>query len=418
MKKRMKKKDVQILLFILIAFVSLSISYAAITSIILTINGTASAEADDINFKVHFDRSVSPTMTVNKGSAEIDEYDDKIAHFNVNNLEGTGDSATAEYTVINESNGIGAHINLDLTNTNTEYFRVTETIDDTELQAGDTTKVRIVVELIKEPTNHEETTEIIGTLTARAVQNGSANSSVSDTVTGHKPNYFATDSWSTIQTNIRNNNIDRYNIGDTKTVSIDGNDYTVRVSNKSTSSNCSNANYSQTACGFVVEFTGAVANSPMYGNSIETASNNIGYQSTLVYSYLENTLYNKLPEDLQNVISNTRLIENYVDQLDVRLYILSAKEVFNYDQSSENDLSTQLDYYREKNVFVPNDNPNTVNNNRFVVKTTPNGNRVYWWLRSPYKDDNQSFQEVTDGGFLYKMQSHYNDYVSPAFRIS
>ena len=201
MKNKRSEKQIQILVFILIAIITLGIGYTAISSIILSISGNARADVDEANFKVHFDRNVSPTITANMGSASIDEDNDKLAHISVTGLKKAGDSATAEYTIINESNGIGAQLSIDLVNTNTEYFKVTETLDDIELQAGDTTKVRIIVELLETPTDTALETDITGTIEAKAIKNSEANSN--DSTSKTKPGTFAGDSWTTIAENVR-----------------------------------------------------------------------------------------------------------------------------------------------------------------------------------------------------------------------
>ncbi len=181
------KKQVQVFIFICIAVISLAIGYAAISSIILSVNGTGEVSVDSNNYDVHFDTTVNPTMTANMGSATIDQLDNKVAHITVTGLTKKADSATAEYTVVNDSNSIGANISLELTNTNTEYFRVTETILDKQLQAGDTTKVRITVELLKTPISEVLTSDIIARLEAEPIENASATSTASDSVVGIRP---------------------------------------------------------------------------------------------------------------------------------------------------------------------------------------------------------------------------------------
>lgn len=181
------KKQVQVFIFICIAVISLAIGYAAISSIILSVNGTGEVSVDSSNYDVHFDITVNPTMTANMGSATIDQLDDKVAHITVTGLTKKDDSATAEYTVVNDSNSIGANISLELTNTNTEYFRVTETILDKQLQAGDTTKVRITVELLKTPISEVLTSDIIARLEAEPMDNASATSSAGNSIVGTRP---------------------------------------------------------------------------------------------------------------------------------------------------------------------------------------------------------------------------------------
>ena len=132
------RKQIKIVIYVLIAVITLGIGYATIANIVLSINGTASGSVDSNNFNVHFDRTVTPTMTANKGSAIIDNNDDKAARITVTGLTYATDTATAQFTIINESRSIGAQISIDLTNTNDEYFRVTETVAKKELQAGQT----------------------------------------------------------------------------------------------------------------------------------------------------------------------------------------------------------------------------------------------------------------------------------------
>ena len=50
-----------------------------------------------------------------------------------------GNIVNATYKIKNNSNDVGANLSLQLTNSNDEYFKVIERIEDKELQAGDTT---------------------------------------------------------------------------------------------------------------------------------------------------------------------------------------------------------------------------------------------------------------------------------------
>ena len=67
---------------------------------------------------------------------------------------------------------------------------------------------------------------------------------------------FAEDSWETIVKRVQAGEIGTYNVGDTKEVNL-GTTYgthTLRIANTSTPSECSTEGFSQTACGFVLEF--------------------------------------------------------------------------------------------------------------------------------------------------------------------
>ena len=203
MRNWQNKKTLQIVLVILIAVLTLGIGYASISAINLIINGNAIASVNDNNFKVYFVSTTdTPSLTGNVtliGSATIDSEDNTIAHFNVSGLTKVGDYAIATYTIINNSEAIGADITLKVTNSNSDYFKVTETITDSQLQAGDTTTGIIKVEMIKTPIANDVTTSVTGTLTASPLENVSATGSSSASKVAGDPESFADDSWTTIK---------------------------------------------------------------------------------------------------------------------------------------------------------------------------------------------------------------------------
>ena len=170
MKNFQNKKTLQICLFVLVAVVALGIGYAAISAINLFINGNATASVNQNNFKVYFTSTAdTPSLTGNvtvTGTAEISSQDNTVATFNVGGLTKVGDYAIATYTVLNDSEAIGAEISLNVTNSNSEYFKVIETILDNKLQAGDTTLATVKVEMIKTPINDDVTTSVTARLTA------------------------------------------------------------------------------------------------------------------------------------------------------------------------------------------------------------------------------------------------------------
>ena len=174
----MERKKVGIFIFIFIAFIVLGVGYAAINSINLIINGTGSITATQENFIVKFLDVDGHRPHVIPGSPNtVNVIDDITASFDVSTLSKKGDTATATIDAKNESNGVGARIGLNLTNSNTTYFKVTEYIADTELQAGDITTVTITIEMIKTPIDYDETTNITATLTANPIENSSATGS-------------------------------------------------------------------------------------------------------------------------------------------------------------------------------------------------------------------------------------------------
>ena len=174
------KKKLQIMIFVFIGVITLGVGYAAISAINLVISGNATGSPSQSSFSVVFK---SASVTTGTGTATIDEHDASIAYFDVSGISKVGDTAVATYTIKNESNGVGASISLNVTNTNTEYFQVTEAVTDTELQAGDTTTATITVEVIKTPVDSNVTTSVTGTLTSTPMENANATGTASATAT-------------------------------------------------------------------------------------------------------------------------------------------------------------------------------------------------------------------------------------------
>ena len=174
------KKKLQIMIFVLIGVITLGVGYAAISAINLVINGNATGSPSQNSFSVVFK---SASVTTGTGTATIDNQDSTVAYFDVSGLSKAGDTAVATYTIKNESNGVGASIDLAVTNSNTEYFTVEESILDTELQAGESTTASITVTLTKTIIEEAVTTSITGTLTATPMENANATGTSSATAT-------------------------------------------------------------------------------------------------------------------------------------------------------------------------------------------------------------------------------------------
>ncbi len=231
---------------------------------------------------------------------------------------------------------------------------------------------------------------------------------------------FANDSWSTIVENIKNGNASVYNVGDTKEVTLTGTyagTYTVRIANNSTPTECSTEGFSQTACGFVVEFVDIITTHNM--NSTDT--NKGGWPASEMYSFVNTDIYNALPSDLQNVIIDTYTVSSHGSgdlsnfASTDKLYLLSTKEVWgkegtsgtiNYDSAEAE--TRQLDYYKNNGV--------TTDSYSGAVKTYQ-GNSNYWWLRAAYSNYSYSFYFVNPSS-VWSIDSAFISYgVAPAFRI-
>ena len=232
------------------------------------------------------------------------------------------------------------------------------------------------------------------------------------------PNSFVTDSWKTIIKAVRNNNISKYSVGDTKTVDLGTyGTHTLRIANKSTPSECSTSGFSQTACGFVLEFADIITTHKMS----DTNTNVGGWPATTMRTFVNNDIYNAIPSEIKNAIIDTTVVsghgstsgETNFTSTD-KLYLLSTAEV--WAQGSSNTISKdtardntrQLDYY--KNLGV------TTSNYSGAIKK--NGTSAsYWWLRAANSNTGNNFYGVATGGDWGDSYSSYTRGVVPAFRL-
>lgn len=154
----MKNKKTIIALTILLAVLALGIGYATITNITLNITGSASASASADNFKVKFDSSVTPTGTNATGRIT----GDRAAEITVSGLTTKNQTATATYTIVNESEDLAATLSANVTgNTNPTFFDVAYSFGTTTLAPGGTTTVTVTVTLLKTPATDQTGTVAI-----------------------------------------------------------------------------------------------------------------------------------------------------------------------------------------------------------------------------------------------------------------
>ena len=239
---------------------------------------------------------------------------------------------------------------------------------------------------------------------------------------------FAEDSWETIATLVQEGEIGNYNVGDTKTVDLGTyGTHTLRIANTSTPSECSTTGFSQSACGFVLEFADIITTHNMNpagtykGTQYDYGWNVDGWPASSMYTFVNNDMYNALPSELRNAIIDTVTVsghgstsgETSFTSTD-KLYLLSTAEV--WAQGSSNTISTdtardvtrQLDYYKNLNTDTVNYSPAIKNNG------TSAG---YWWLRAARSSSNYYFYSVNTSGDWYNYDAYYTHGVSPAFRI-
>ena len=156
-------------LVLLVAVLLVAVGYAAITATQLTINGTANATTKQENFNVEF--TGTPTVSdADKVEAKLVDQKPLNAIMNVSKLTAKGDTATATYTIANTSADLSAVLSATTTNTNDEYFKITQNIAKATVAAGDTTTITVTVELIKTTITQDEETTIGVKITAEPQQ--------------------------------------------------------------------------------------------------------------------------------------------------------------------------------------------------------------------------------------------------------
>ena len=135
-------------------------------------------------------------------------------------------------------------------------------------------------------------------------------------------------------------------------------------------------------------------------------------------SYLNVDLLNTFPDELKNVIIDTKVIsghgstegeENF--ETTDKLYLLSAKEVWGVNGGTAYSKSRQLDYYADNNVTTSSNYELT------IKKLFPSSTSYPWWLRDVGPNENNYFFYVHNTGKWYKYNASSKYGISPAFRI-
>ena len=262
------------------------------------------------------------------------------------------------------------------------------------------------------------------------------------------PKSFAEDDWETIAKNVKAGNLSKYNVGDKKKIKLTSEDdnsgnadgittgeYTIRIANTSNEGDVctkeylekadgSKEKYSKTACGFVIEFEDIITTHVMNSSNTNVG----GYPASSMYTYVNNEVYNTLPEGLRNVIIPTTVVSghgattgetNFVSE--DKIYLLSTGEVWEQGTSNtiNNDtareLTRQLDYY--KNYKNEDGSIGVTTNNYSGAIKKINGNDGYWWLRSASSNGTYGFYSVNIRGGWISASANYAIGVAVAFRI-
>ena len=231
-----------------------------------------------------------------------------------------------------------------------------------------------------------------------------------------KPSTFSTDSWATIVSSVKAGNTRGYKVGETKTIDL-GTTYgthTLRIANTTTPSECNASGFSQSACGFVLEFADII----LYKEFNSSTSNTGGWSSSELRTFINNDIYNALPVDLRNIIIDTIVVSGHgkSDSTNFvttdKLYLLAPKEIFSnwsnsYDTAKS--LTRTFDYYISAGVTT---------SNYSGAKKYKGTSAYYWWLRSAYSTSNSDFFRVNrSGGWSGSNTATADNGISPAFRI-
>ena len=402
----MKKKSM-----LIIAILLMSIGFAAISTTLI-INGNAKVSENNEDFSVIFTAASIDGTDVY--STAVDETKKTIT-FTTSELKTLNQTSVLTYEVTNNSSNYDAEVSVTCVpkeGTTAKYTSIKNKLDNdaTVVKAKETLNGTLTVTLDKVATE-SVTEEYTCRLEFNAVERNELGENIPDPVS------FTSDSWKTIQKAVQTGNTSKYNVGDTKEVDLgDLGTHTVRISNMS---ECTNGETSETACGFVVEFADIITKQKF--NS--TATNVGGWKDSELRTYVNGTIYNALPSELQNVITTTKVISGHGAtsseinfETQDKLYLLSGHEVWEdgtslqineYDTSYNN--AKQLDYYKNQGA--------TADNSDGATKQY-NGRDDYWWLRSAYSFDAYSFLRVHFVGNFNNAGADFSNGVSPAFRIA
>jgi len=171
----MKTKRTLMTLLLVVAILGLGIAYAAMASQALKVAGSATAAPSDTNFDVKF---IGTPTTSGAGTtvATIDTATDstgRTASIDVSGLTIAGQTATAVYTISNESPvNITATLSRVIDHKNADWFDVAADLEKTTLAQGDTTTLTVTVTLKVTPVTVESVSDDITiVVTAAPLQN-------------------------------------------------------------------------------------------------------------------------------------------------------------------------------------------------------------------------------------------------------
>ncbi|MBQ3307462.1 MAG: hypothetical protein IJG68_04645 [Bacilli bacterium] len=417
--------------FILFSLLLIGVVYAILQAN-LQINGTAKIKAN--TWDIHFNNIVVNENSVSIGTgdspATIDPNNNCKVDFEVT-LSLPGDFYEFTVDVVNAGTIDGMigelsktlKVNNEVVSEMPDYleYSVTyadgmEILENHKLAVGFTETYKVRLEFKIDIEELPESTTITTSLEPQYLQ--------ADSSSVVRPNVFVSGTWDQI--------VDAYNsgaisslqatmeAGTTREVQLDMDNNGIpettahlRIANLSTPSECSSSGFSQTACGFVIEFADIINDYEIH-SSFTTEG---GWSTSKMRTYLNDTsssisIINSFPDVLKNKIIDTNVVsstESVFTTID-KLYLLHFFEIYGSAADSDNltlNELRQLDYY--------NSVPVTKTKWAGAIKKKNDVNSV-WWTRT-YSDSSRFMIVGSTGyrGFAYTNQKYG---VSPAFRLA
>ena len=269
---RKNKKRLYFTLLFLLA-ISIGVGYAYLTSN-LKINGTTKISKN--TWDIHFEDVTMINNTVSAANPTLTSSNTVVTFSPT--LKTPGDEYSFSVKVVNAGSidaMLSEVVKAGVSTTQAKYTEFSVTyLDGTainvkdKLGAGESLPLKVVVRYKDDITaadlpSSDQTLSLSMTLTY--VQ---ADSSANEVFV---PMSFAEDSWKTIVSTVKKGQADLYyKVGDTKEVDMGSfGTHTIRVANTSTPAECSTAGFSQTACGFVLEFADIITMYNMNSSSTD-----------------------------------------------------------------------------------------------------------------------------------------------------
>ena len=416
MRRYKKNNTAMYLMIFILVVVAIGIGYAFLNKN-LKINGTSNI-AKNASWDVHFEDISMITNTTNSSAPSLTEQD-TIINFTAN-LKLPTDEYSFSVNVVNAGSidaMLSEVVKTGVSTTQAKYteFNVTY-LDGTainvkdKLGAGESLPLKVVVRYKDDITaadlpSSDQTLSLSMTLTY--VQADSSAKEVKIVLP------FSEDSWEKIITNVKAGLGKYYQVGDTKEVDMgELGIHTVRIANTSTPDECATEGFSQTACGFVLEFADIITKH--YMNFVYTNSG--GWPASEMCDYVNDEIYNALPSELKSGIIDTYVVSGHGKNDSAnfistdKLYLLSTKEV--WGRNPESDAATaetrQLDYYKAQGVTT---------SNYSGAKKQYQGARSEWWLRAANSNYSNDFYIANIYGNWARQVAPISYGVTPAFRI-